>query len=270
MSSYNIFSQSESLQVGLIPSSILDIPKLFPGSATINGPVCFGAAVNDVPLANSIFGPGYEPGYQISLASIGITHIYGSLNTFAVTNIAGLTNIFGSTIKNALSLKNGVDIANALKLGNGAIVFNGQLTANGAILTTNLTATGNVVGTFGSFVDVSSAVKKFNISHPSKPGYRLIHASLEGPEAGVYYRGHLTNENKITLPDYWENLIDIETITVHLTPHKFHQELYVKSIEWGKIIHIVNNSGGPIDCDYIVYAERKDIEKLKVEIENEN
>lgn len=267
MSGYNIHSQSESTQIGLIPSSILDIPKLFPGSATINGPLCVGAAVNDVPLANSIFGPGYEPGYQISLASIGITHIYGSLNTFAVTNIAGLTNIFGSTIKNALSLKNGVDIANALKLGNGAIVFNGLLTANGGI-TTPVIISEVCKSNFGWFDAVKAPFKQFDVPHPSKPGYRLIHGCLEGPEYGVYYRGHLTNENKITLPDYWDNLIDIETITVHLTPHKFHQELYVKSIDWGKIIHIVNNNGGPIDCDYVVYAERKDIEKLKVEVED--
>lgn len=264
MSSYNIFSQCESLQVGLIPSSILDIPKLFPGSATINGPVCFGAAVNDVPLANSIFGPGYEPGYQISLASIGITHIYGSLNTFAVTNIAGLTNIFGSTIKNALSLKNGVDIKNALNLGNGEAVFNGRIVANGGIFSPS----GVIFGVKGVFAKLVAPGKNFEIPHPSKPGYRLVHGCIEGPEYGVYYRGHLTNDNKITLPDYWDNLVDIETITVHLTPHKFHQELYVKSIEWGKIIHIVNNSGGPIDCDYVVYAERKDIEKLKVEIKD--
>lgn len=263
MSGYNIHSQSESLQVGLIPSSILDIPKLFPGSSTINGPLCVGAAVNDVPLANSIFGPGYEPGYQISLASIGITHIYGSLNTFAVTNIAGLTNIFGSTIKNALSLKNGADISNSIKLGNGAIVFNGLLTANGGIVIPKA----KVIGASGDFIKITAASKNFSIPHPSKPGHKLIHACLEGPENGVYYRGHLTNENKITLPDYWDNLIDTSTITIHLTPHKFHQELYVKSIDWGKIINIVNNNGGPIDCDYVVYAERKDIEKLKVEVE---
>ncbi|MDD5731136.1 MAG: hypothetical protein PHN57_08450, partial [Candidatus Omnitrophica bacterium] len=31
--------------------------------------------------------------------------------------------------------------------------------------------------------------KNFLINHPFKPGISLIHSSLEGPEAGVYYRG---------------------------------------------------------------------------------
>ena len=77
------------------------------------------------------------------------------------------------------------------------------------------------------------------------------------------------NSNVIDLPEYWRGLVDPETITVNLTPHKFYQELYVKNIEWGCKINIINNAGGPIDCSYIVYAERKDVSKLDIEYKEE-
>ena len=61
------------------------------------------------------------------------------------------------------------------------------------------------------------AWKGFDIKHPNKEGQRLRHICLEGPEAGVYIRGRLTETNVIDLPDYWRGLIDPESITVSLT-----------------------------------------------------
>lgn len=259
----------EEILCGSVPSSLGLIPKILPGTATINGPLISGVSIKEIPLANAMFGPGINPGYQASLASIGRTQIIGNLQVDALSNFTGITNKFGLTAKFAASLKQGVDIKNALNLGNGPAVFNGALVANGGIKTPVIISE-VCKADMGMFKAVAAPFKQFNIKHPTKPNHRLIHACLEGPEYGVYYRGHLTNQNKITLPDYWDNLIDIETITVHFTPHKMYQELYVKSIEWGKVINIVNNNGGPIDCDYVVYAERKDIEKLKVEVEDES
>lgn len=109
--------------------------------------------------------------------------------------------------------------------------------------------------------------KHFDIKHPTKEGHRLRHSCLEGPENGVYYRGKLVDGNVIQLPDYWRGLVDPETITVNLTPHGVYQELFVKSIEWGTRITIVNNLGGPINCSYVVCAERIDGQKLIVEYE---
>lgn len=253
----------DRMQVGQIPTSFINFTRLFPGLATINGPLCVGAIGSDVPLANAMFAPGFTPQTSVSLASIGITNIFGQFNVAALSNFTGVTNKFGSTFKFALSVKNGADVKQAINLGNGASVFNGLLTANGGINTNIIKSN---VGIFSA--KLIGPVKHFKIPHPSKPGYSLYHSCLEGPENSVYYRGHLSNSNKIILPDYWDNLIDKETITVHLMPHKSYQELYVKSIEWGKYIHIVNNNGGPIECDYLVLAERKDIEKLKVEVED--
>ena len=60
--------------------------------------------------------------------------------------------------------------------------------------------------------------KTFIINHPISPDRYLVHACLEGPEAGVYYRGEseLTDgETNITLPDYVPDLAD--NFTVQLT-----------------------------------------------------
>ena len=57
----------------------------------------------------------------------------------------------------------------------------------------------------------------------------------------MYYRGKMKDTNIINLPEYWEDLIDIDTISVNLTPMGTFQELFVKKIEWGKRIIVMNN-----------------------------
>lgn len=105
------------------------------------------------------------------------------------------------------------------------------------------------------------AKKSFDIQHPSKDNHRLRYICLEGPDAEVYYRGKLKNESIIQLPDYWKELVHIETIGVNLTPIGSWQELYVEKIQWGTQIVIKNNSGSQIHCSYVVFGERKDTPK---------
>ena len=115
---------------------------------------------------------------------------------------------------------------------------------------------------------LSAGNKLFDIEHPTKPGKRLRHGSLEGPENGVYARGKLEGgSNVIELPDYWKGLVDPETITVQLTPFGHFQELFVGEIQWGTKIIVKNNAGSGIRCYYYVQAERKDIGKLEVEVD---
>jgi hypothetical protein len=63
-------------------------------------------------------------------------------------------------------------------------------------------------------------VKSFVIDHQKNPEKLLVHGCLEGPEAGVYYRGEseITNNLSITieLPDYVDELAT--NLTVQVTP----------------------------------------------------
>ena len=126
----------------------------------------------------------------------------------------------------------------------------------------SITLSGNVTANTGTFT-----VKPFNIPHPTKEGKRLVHACLEGPENGVYYRGTMKDCNKINLPDYWEGLVDIDSITVHLTPMGVWQDLYVEKINWGKQVIVKSASGGPVNAYYTVNATRKDVAPLPIEMD---
>ena len=135
---------------------------------------------------------------------------------------------------------------------NTSIIGTGLINIAGAITGASVQDTGG---------NILSVKKDFDIPHPTKEGHRLRHVCLEGPEAGVYIRGKLKGTT-ITVPEYWKGLVDESTISVHLTPIGSHQELYVKSIEWGRKIEIRNGAGGPIECFYLIQGERKDGEKL--------
>jgi hypothetical protein len=135
-------------------------------------------------------------------------------------------------------------------------------------------ANGNVgIGTStpGYKLEVNGAfaatTKSFVITHPTKEGMKLRYGSLEGPENGVYVRGRLTNFNKILLPDYWTKLVDPNSITVSLTPIGKHQDLYVADIA-NNIVTVGNGNilSKSINCFYVIYGERADVDKLVVEI----
>ena len=138
------------------------------------------------------------------------------------------------------------------------ITVGGQISASG-----NLEIDGNAT------IDgvLTATRKSFLIPHPTDENKQLQYASLEGPENGVYIRGKLKRNNIIELPHYWSELIDEDTISVSLTPIGRFQYLYVRDIDSKEImVGIDKGSIRNIYCHYVIYAERKDIDKLEVEI----
>jgi hypothetical protein len=78
-------------------------------------------------------------------------------------------------------------------------------------------STGNVVS-YRSGIWTYDSTKSFIIDHPQNKEKYLVHACLEGPEVGVYYRGksEVTNDTSVTvnLPDYIPGWAYDFTITV--------------------------------------------------------
>ena len=155
--------------------------------------------------------------------------------------------------ENAIKAKGNVEIkGNINQTGNqqveGEIVASTEVTASGVTLTSR---------------------KPFDIPHPTKEGQRLRHVCLEGPESAVYVRGRVCNgKNIIDLPEYWDGLVDYETMTVQLTALHSHQNVIVKRISpIERRIYLQSQGGMPVDCFYHIMAERKDGEKLIVEYE---
>ena len=113
-----------------------------------------------------------------------------------------------------------------------------------------------------------SAKKNFDIPHPTKEGWRLTHSCLEGPEAAVYVRGKLINTNIIKLPEYWEKLVDPNTITISVTPIGSHQNIFVKYFDSKEVV-LESAENIPVCCFYHIFGERMDTEKLIVEYEGD-
>ena len=122
----------------------------------------------------------------------------------------------------------------------------------------------------GRFNTADGKPKPFDIPHPSKEGWRLRYACIEGPEVGVYYRGRVRNRhNVIDLPSYWKDLVNVDSISVQLTPIGAHQNVIVKRWDENKI-YLQAQGGMPVDCFFHVYAERKDINPLITEYEGKS
>jgi len=224
-----------------------------------------GTGGNGAYIWGSQLEPGYYPGNLIINTGSQTTaqnnmYASGSLyiantatvnNAQVVTTATLMTNLglYGST-PNTLIINNATNSTStttgALQVVNGGIGVGGNAYVGGTLFAT---------------------AKSFLIDHPTKEGYKLQYGSLEGPENGVYVRGKLEGRI-IQLPDYWTSLVNMDSITVDLTPIGKFQKLYVADIDTAKGQIFIDNStllGGPCKCFYTVWAERKDIGKLDTE-----
>ncbi len=109
----------------------------------------------------------------------------------------------------------------------------------------------------------SSSAKTFVINHPTKPDSYLVHACLEGPEAGVYYRGEAKIENNksvsVSLPDYVSSFAG--NFSIQITP------IYIDDTDENIVYstsRVKNNAftvhGKNGSFYWLVYAQRGKIE----------
>ena len=66
-----------------------------------------------------------------------------------------------------------------------------------------------------------------------------------------------TQKKLINLPEEWEKLVDLSTVTVHLTEVGAKQGLIVKRVQ-ALEVHL-QTQGLPVDCYYMIMADRLDI-----------
>ena len=152
----------------------------------------------------------------------------------------------------------------------GDVEINGEKAVNAVYIDGDVYVTGKVdcgnKGRLAARFSVADAKPKpFDMVHPSKgEGHRLRYACIEGPEVGVYFRGR-TQDNEIALPDYWKDLVVIDSITIQTQPVGGAQDIIVKEWDDSKI-----TLEGVTDCFYHVYGERKDVNPLVVEYTGES
>ena len=119
----------------------------------------------------------------------------------------------------------------------------------------------------------SSGGKHFVIEHPLDPRRSLVHASLEGPELAIFYRGEATLEGghaTVELPPYFEAIARPEARTVTLTAKSVAGEkvsaLAASAVEHGSFTVFAIGGENPAQPFFWeVTAVRADLAALEVE-----
>jgi len=217
---------------------------------------------------NAIRGSAYIEGPFL----VGDAKSFGGV--VATTMIARDVNEESNNPSKSLHVNGNVDIigdsgtSNALYVTGGGSVD--SLYVQGDAFFSGAVDCGNKGKLAARFSSADARPKPFDIIHPTKgDGHRLRYACIEGPEVGVYYRGRLKNDTEIVLPNYWKDLVHVDSITVQLQPVGAHQDIIVKRWDDEKI-YLQAKPGFPINCFYHVYAERKDINPLIVEYQGDS
>ena len=208
-----------------------------------------------------IRGSSYVEGPQLIGKATGFAIPYATLMVAPLTNPDSPTpKAFGGS---CAGLHNPYSLAVA-----GNSIFFDVIDTNATInVGQNVYAQGQVMSNCGGHV--LSAKKNFDIPHPSISGYRLRHTCPEAPYNDVYIRGKVKNKTEIELPKYWKDFVDIESITVSLTPVGAHQDIIVKRIDEEKV-YLQAQGGMPINCFFHIYGERQDCERNIAEYEGES
>ena len=232
------------------------------GVLTNPGVTFFGAAlsVGMAKAAVNIGPPLAIPGLALplSLWVDGITQLNGIVNVYGNINQFALKTAFGAHIANSLGIKNGVDLKNALDLKNTVTVSNGVTVAS-APVTAPVFLGGDISATTGINPPTAAAIaasKGFDIPHVRKSGKRIRHICVEGPESAIYIRGRLKNGDVIKLPEYWDGLVDYDSISVQLQPiGDRHFHLNVSDIDKERIV-VKEADDKPFECFYHVWVAR--------------
>jgi hypothetical protein len=152
---------------------------------------------------------------------------------------------------------------------NNANFWWGDFTAYRMVLergTGNLSVTGRLTAPGG---------KNFQIDHPLDPkGKDLVHACLEGPELGLYYRGEARLEDgvaRVELPSYFEAMVRKEDRTVQLTPKLEGKgpvsSLAASGVEEGRFVVRATDRNNPSQAFFWeVKGVRADLERLQPEV----
>ena len=227
--------------LGLVPGTLVNS-----GVSFFGGTLQLGIARAAVNIGPPVSIPGITLPFSLWVDGIsvfvGVTNFVGARFSFAFVQDNGFHQVNGCDQKNGADLTNGVKIDNTVQVKNGLSIKNA-----------NSKSPFRLGALFQGF---SCKNKGFDIEHPNKEGWRLRHICVEGPESAVYIRGRLTGSNVIQLPDYWNGLVDLDTITVSLTQIGYSQDLIVEGVKWGKQVHVKSGNGTTIDCYYSIWANR--------------
>ncbi|HSF42645.1 MAG TPA: hypothetical protein VLT87_22765, partial [Thermoanaerobaculia bacterium] len=157
--------------------------------------------------------------------------------------------------------------------GDGLIV--GTTTNTPLILGTNSVNRMEIGGAGGVTVTGSFTVtgaKNFAMPDPADPKKAIYYASLEGPEAGTYFRGTgktVGGQAVIELPGYFSRITEAKGMTVQLTPNGGWSQLYVEEKTPERLVVRVAPGNPDAEFDFFVQGIRLGYSDFQVERPND-
>jgi hypothetical protein len=179
----------------------------------------YGVSTNSVAIGH---GSGYS---GLGANSVAIGYYSGSSgsgsNTVAIGYQAGYSNQGSNAIAIGYQAGYAGQHANSIILNASGTPFNSASSNSffvNPIRSSTTTGTGSLTWNSTTGEVYCNTSKTFVIDHPLDNDKYLVHACLEGPEAGVYYRGQseITNGEsvEVVLPEYTKSF---SQFTVQLT-----------------------------------------------------
>ena len=194
---------------------------------------------------------------------VGVTNhtlVWNHINDTFINILTPKTFHTGILYTTGLRMATGAEIRKAVKAEIGLQSKTGGEVQNGVQVTNGVEKSGPAVKPVMACKIIKGTCTgnkvKFDIPHATKKGKRIRHLIAEGPEAGIYIRGRMSETSVINLPEYWNGLVDPESITVTLTPYGRPQNLYVDSIPYGRQVIVKAEDGSQPNCHYQIWAAR--------------
>ena len=219
------------------------------GGIGVSGGSESGIGVRGLTLTTSDLSPGV---LGIAGSTTGITYgvqgVTDSVSSFVSSSASGVFGIDGAGAQGGNQGgfassgvegrgQNGIVGRTSLSGGNGV---------SGVMQNTAGLATYGVLGTtthgvwaFVGDIGCSSCTKAFVDPHPTDPGKEIRFVSLEGNEAGTYFRGTAETVGKefvIQVPEEFRMVTDAEGLTVQLTPVGAPASMYVVTEDLNQIV----------------------------------
>ena len=70
-------------------------------------------------------------------------------------------------------------------------------------------------------------------------------------------KGDIPSDGVIEFPKEWNNKLNLDSLTIMITPHGTFQELYVANIHYGRKAIVKNASSGSINGSYMIICNSK-------------
>ena len=239
------------------------------GVSRRNGVTGFGLNESGTTIAQGHLGRG-----SFFVAPIGVLGLANVLSTDAAgvwggdaTGGSNATGRLSAGVRGESANNVGVyGFSKANAVVGDLVDSNGATTAFGGLGIAGGTAGDMTTGPWGVFAGGklgATMTKHFVEPHPSDPTQVILYTSLEGREAGTYFRGSARTVNRhavIEVPEDFRIVTEEEGLTVQLTAVGGPPTMYVASKD---LRRIVVRSASDLEFDYLVQGFRRGFKDLQ-------